>query len=159
MAFSVADWFSVKLDERVSVSFPGEPMMKDSGGNPMWVHEGDSISRYMALVIDFEKLGMDSAMLASEMGKPETFEQFKNGVLSQMSGASLISEKQSVTEGRHMYEYVFDMGKKDSNEFNIMHNRNIFIGSKMYSLSFFEKTNKPQEDLRNKFFTSLKTAY
>jgi hypothetical protein len=159
MAYTVADWFTVKLDERVTVSFPAEPLLKESGGNPMWVHETDSTSRYMAMIIDFEKLGMDSAMLANEMQKPETFEQFKNGVLSQMAGASLISGKQSLTEGRNIYEYVFDMGKKDSKEFNIMHNRNIFIGSKLYSLSFFEKPQKPQEALRDRFFSSFKTAW
>ena len=159
MAFTVTDWFTVKLDERVSINFPAEPETKEMGGNPVWIREIDSNSRCMAMTLDFEKLGMDSAMVAVEMQKPATFEQFKNGVLGQMPGSSVISGKQSVTDGHNTFEYVIDMGKKSPKEFNVMYNRNVFIGSKMYSLSFFEKPGQPREEMRNKFFSSMKVAY
>jgi hypothetical protein len=90
------------------------------------------------------------------MDKPEAFEQFKGGVVGQLAGASVISEKNTTINGRKVFEYLIDMGKKDSSALNRMYNRNIFIGAKMYTLSFFEKNEKPQAELRNKFFNSFK---
>ena len=155
-SFITADWITIKLDDRASIDFPSATEAKDMNGNPIWVQEISKDARCMAMVLDFGQMGLDSAALADEMEKPEAFEQFKGGVVGQLAGASVISEKNTTINGRKVFEYLIDMGKKDSSALNRMYNRNIFIGAKMYTLSFFEKNEKPQAELRNKFFNSFK---
>jgi len=156
LAFATADWVSVKLDNRVSVHFPVKPEEKEMSGNDVWVADAGPNARCMAMVLDFEKFGMDSTMLAAEMGKEESFSQFKEGILGQIEGSSLISEKKTTVAGKMCFEYVIDMGKTDTAALNKMYNKNVFIGNKMYSLSFYEKDAKPQVESRNKFFNSFK---
>ena len=155
-AFVTADWVTVKLDDRATIDFPSATEAKDMNGNLMWVQDVGKDARCMAMVYDFGMMGVDSAALADEMSRPEAFEQFKTGVVGQMEGASVISEKNTTVNGRKVFEYLIDMGKKDTSALNRMYNRNYFIGAKMYSLSFFEKNNKSQAELRNKFFSSFK---
>lgn len=155
-AFSVLDWSTVKLDGRVSIDFPEAPEQKEMSGNPVWVCDAEGGTRCMAMIVDFTKFGMDSAMVAQEMGKPESFSDFKNGVLGQIEGSSLISEKNTTVKGYRCFDYVIDMGKKDTAALNIMHNKNIFVGAKMYSFSYYEKNGKPVDAVKNKFFNSFK---
>lgn len=160
LAFATTfEWISVQLDERVNVSFPAKPEEKEMSGNAVWVADAGLNGRCMAMVLDFEKFGMDSAMLAGEMGKEESFAQFKEGILGQIEGSTLISEKKTTTAGKMTFEYVIDMGKTDTAALNKMYNKNIFIGNKMYSLSFYEKNNNPQPAARNQFFNSFKLKY
>jgi len=159
-AFVAADWVTVKLSDRVSVSFPSSPEEKEMSGNSVWVQDVDSNGRCMAMVVDFSKFGMDSAGLATEMAKDESFADFRQGVLGQIAGSSIISEKKGKINGKIYFEYVIDMNKPGQpNAFSIMYSRNIFIGDKMYTLSFYEKVNKPQDKPRNKFFDSFRMHY
>jgi hypothetical protein len=160
LAFATTiDWITVRLDDRVSVAFPAKPEEKEMSGNAVWVADSGPNARCMAMVLDFEKFGMDSATLAGEMGKDESFAQFKEGILGQIEGATLISEKKTTTSGKMTFEYVIDMGKKDTAALNKMYNKNIFIGNKMYSFSFYEKDHLPQTAAREKFFNSFKLNY
>ena len=156
MAFAPFDWLTMSLDDKVSVDFPSKPKETEMSGNPVMIADVDKDSRCMSMVMDFKSLGMDSTQLAEEMKKPESLGQFKEGILGQIPGSSLISEKRTTTMGYTSFEFVIDMGRNDTSVLNIMHNRNIFVGSKMYSLSFYEKTGKPQETNRKRFFNSLK---
>jgi hypothetical protein len=156
LAFTVSDWKTVKVDDRVSVDFPTEPEQKEMSGNAVWVADVETGSRCMVMVLDFEKFGLDSAKLSEEMQKPEALEDFRNGVLGQIQGATLISEKASTVLGHKAFDFVIDMGKEDTAVLNKMYNKNIFIGSKMYSMSFYEKDSHPEDALRAKFFGSFK---
>lgn len=156
MAFTlVNDWKTVKLDSRVSVAFPGEPEVEDKGGNPMWKTIIDDQALCMAMIIDFEKLGMDSASLATEMVKDDQFAAFRDGILGKMPGSSVVSERKRTVSGHLTYDFLINMGK-DANSINKMYNRNIFVGSKLYSLSFLENDNQPEKELREAFFSSFK---
>jgi len=155
-AFVTTDWVSVQLNNRVSVSFPTQPDEKEMSGNQVWVQDAGSDARCMVMMMDFNKFGMDSTMLSAEMQKEESFEQFQEGIIGQIEGAKLISRKKTTTNGYLTFEYVIDMGKTDEGALNIMYNKNVFVGAMMYSLSFYEKNKKPQAEVRNKFFNSLK---
>lgn len=155
LAFVSADWVTTKLDDRASIDFPAQIESQDLGGNPMWLHQINNEARCMVMIMDFSKMGMDSATLADEMAKPESFAQFREGVVGEIAGSSVLSEKNTSFNGHKAFEFLIDMGK-DSSKLNRMYNKNIFIGTKMYSISFFEKEGKPQAELRNKFFNSFK---
>ena len=156
MAFSSFEWITVSIDKRVTVDFPVKPVQSESSGNPMWMADANSDSRCMAMIIDFKNFGMDSVQLAAEMGKPEFYDDFKKGVLGQIEGSSIISEKITSTSGYRTFEYVINGGKKDTSSLNIMYNKNIFVGAKLYAMNFFEKNGKPQEQMRDQFFRSIK---
>jgi len=156
MAFASIDWVTVSIDKKVSIDFPVKPEQSEMSGNPVWTADANSDSRCMAMIIDFKNFGMDSAQVAAEMSKPEAYEDFKNGVLGQIAGSSLISEKITTTLGYKTFEYVISMGKKDTSSLNIMHNKNIFVGAKLYAMNFFEKNGKPQDQMRNQYFQSVK---
>jgi hypothetical protein len=156
MAFTSFEWITVSIDGKISVDFPVKPEESEMSGNPVWMADANNDSRCMVMTVDFKNFGMDSAQLAEEMSKPQAFEDFKGGVLGQLDGASIISEKNTTTMGYRSFEYVISMGKKDTSLLNVMHNRNIFVGAKMYTMTFFEKTGKPQDKTRDQFFGSLK---
>lgn len=155
-SFTLLEWTTVNVDQRVSVQFPNQPRQTESSGNKVWIADVDINSRCMSMMLDYKQYGMDSAAVAVEMNKPESFENFKNGVLGQIKGASVIAEKTTTTLGKMTYEFVFDMGKKDTSSFNIMYSKNIFVGQKMYTLSFFEKSGNPQPAMRQKFMNSFR---
>ena len=106
MAFASIDWVTVSIDNKVSIDFPMKPKQSESSGNPVWMADANSDSRCMAMIIDFKNLGMDSAQVATEMSNPEFYEDFKKGVLGQIEGSSIISEKITSTSGYRTFEYV-----------------------------------------------------
>jgi hypothetical protein len=156
LSFTVLEWQRVTIDERATIEFPSAPEEKEMSGNQVWVADDSPDGRCMAMLLDFEKFGMDSASLEQEFGKPETFDQFKSGILGQIEGSKVISESNTRTNGYRTFIYKIDMGKTDPDALNIMHNVNIFVGRKMYSLSYYEKIGKPRDEQRKKFFASLK---
>jgi hypothetical protein len=159
-AFVAADWVAVKLDERVTVSFAAMPEIKDVAGNSVWVQDIDKGARCMVMVVDFEKFGSDSAGIAAEMAKEEAFVEFRKAVLGQIEGGTLIAETKSAISGKTYFEYVIDLGKGGQPDvLNVLHSRNIFVGAKMYTLSFYEKNGLPREVERDKFFSSFKLSY
>ncbi|MET0634498.1 MAG: hypothetical protein ABWZ25_00640 [Chitinophagaceae bacterium] len=159
LAFVTVDWVTVKLDDRATVSFPAEPESRDLSGNIVRVKDVDKDARCMAMTVDFTQFGMDSAGLAKEMENEQSLEQFREGALGQIAGSTLISERRGITNGKTYFEYVINMGKTDPEALNIMYSRNIFAGSKMYTLSFYEKDKRPREEDRNKFLNSFKLLY
>jgi hypothetical protein len=156
VAFTVvSDWKTVNIDSRVSIAFPNDPVVQDNGGNPTWQAIINDHTVCMAMIVDFEKFGLDSAGVATEMVKDEQFASFRDGMLGKMPGASVINEKKRIVSGRLTYDFIVDMGR-DANSINKMYNRNIFVGSKLYSLSFLEKESQPEKNLRETFFASFK---
>lgn len=155
-AFVTIDWVTIDLDNRFSINFPSKPDQKDLGGNPMWVQEIGTNARCMAIVIDFSNYGLDSAGLAAEMGRDEAMDQFKTGILGQIPGATVTAERITTTQGKKTFELEIDMGNKDTTQLNKMHSKSIIAGTKMYTVSFYEKKNLPQTEMKEKFFNSIK---
>ncbi len=159
-AFVALDWVAVKLDERVTVSFPTNPEKKDMSGNSVWTQDIDKDARVMVMIIDFTKLGADSASIAVEMEKDAALSEFREGVLGQIKGGTLISERKSMINGKRYFEYVINMGKTEQPDaFNMMYSRCIFVGDRLYTLNFYEKNNLPRKEDRDKFFASFKLSY
>ena len=91
LSFSGFDWINVDIDERFSVKFPSQPVEQEMQGNPVWISDLNDDSRCMLMVVDFSKMGMDSLALSEEMSRTASFAEFRDGVLGQIEGASLIS--------------------------------------------------------------------
>ncbi|HEX2630224.1 MAG TPA: hypothetical protein VHM26_14455 [Chitinophagaceae bacterium] len=155
MAFISFDWVTTSIDERASVDFPAAPDKQDVQGNAVLTANGDK-SKYVAVAFDFGKFGADSAMMAAELDKPEMMDQVKNGIMGELKGSTLVSEKDTLTNGYRTFEFIFDIPESDSVGLNRMHSKTVFVAAKMYSLSFIEDKDAPKEADRRKFFNSLK---
>ncbi len=156
LSFTLAEWIDVKIDERFSISFPGQPAEKEMSGNPIWVADIDENSRVMVMTMDFQNLGLDSAALSEELTKEGAFEGFGQGIIGQIPGASIISQASTKVQGYLTFDYKIDMGKKDPNELNIMYCKSIFVNTKMYAVYYYEKESKVSEATREAYFNSIK---
>ncbi len=158
LSFGLAEWINIKIDERVTINFPSQPTEKEMSGNPIWVADVDENARVMVMTMDFKNLGMDSAALHDELSKQGAFEEFGVGIIQQMPGASIISQSSTKTQGYLTFVYKIDMGKKDTNELNIMYCKSIFVNTKMYAVYYYEKEGKAQDAVRDAYFNSLKIS-
>lgn len=155
LAFTVTgDWTTVSISPGVSVDFPSDPIQKESGGNPVWVAM-DSNSYCVAMVIDFEKMGVDSAQVAAELHGQQFYDDFKSSYMGQLPGATLASEKKIRVKGHLAFDFLVNLADKADSPYNRVHSRTIFLGTKAYSLSFFESDTKPDPEGLSKFFGSF----
>jgi hypothetical protein len=87
-------------------------------------------------------------------GKP-FYDGFRDAMIDQIKGAALVSEEITKVLGWPAYKTVVQMPGK-SGTMTKLYGLNVFIGTKVYSCSFYEDANKPQEASRAKFFDSFK---
>ena len=144
----------VNMDEKATVIFPETPAYSDRSGNKVWTAEIDSASRCMAMVLDFENYGWDTAQIAEEFNNPNAFEEFKSSILNKMDGATIIGENERTEGGVTCFEFVIDMGN-ESGEINYLYTKNYFTGTKMYTLSFYQAEEK-EDEVAERFFKSFK---
>lgn len=150
----LADWHSYKLDERASILFPITPTEEGAEGNKMWIANIDSTSRCMVMIMDFGKLGMDSAQVAEEFAQEDSYEIFKKDLMEGIGKGELIDGKVTTTHGYKTFEFVINI-RQDASIPNYMYNKNIFVGNKMYVLYFFELNKTAKNEHRDKFFQSF----
>ena len=158
LAFAILEWTTVKLDDRVSVQFPSAPTSSESGGNPMWIADIDTNSRCMALLVDLGKMGLDSATFTPMLEQDAFYEQFKTSTINSIGDIKFVEERKFKIGGRYAYELVLEKETPDTRfNYKRVYIRSHFVGTKIYSLSFFQK--KPADDQRQKFFESLQVRY
>jgi len=156
LAFNfINDWQPVTLADRITILFPLKPMESEMSGNKVWIADPDENSRCMAMVIDFGLMGMDTLQMEEEFGRPEAFEEFRDGVVRQLDNALLLKESNTTENGHRTF--AFDLKKPgDSLSMNYMYIRNYFIGTKLIALNYFEMKRTEKNEVREKFFNSLK---
>ncbi|HEY6504637.1 MAG TPA: hypothetical protein VIZ28_11730 [Chitinophagaceae bacterium] len=154
MAFSKADWITIKLDKRVSVDFPYQPETSETNGNAIWSTNKDTAFKCMAMVVNFAQFGLDSAAVAKELDGEPFYAGFKSSMLEKMKGASVLSEEITKVNGWPAYKLTVALGS-NANNMDRVYISNIFVGDKMYSLSFYESTARPQLISRKKFLESV----
>jgi hypothetical protein len=152
LAFGVLDSFKIDVDDRVSVSFPQEPRQQTSGGNLMWSC-GDTGTIYIAMAVDFQKLGFDSAAMATQFRLDDFYVGYRDGNLSKLPKGEVVDEIASTYKGHPVRDYVFKMTAGDQRM--TYYSKNLFIGTKVYSLSFIELKGPQPAANRDAFFRSL----
>ncbi|MDB5251806.1 MAG: hypothetical protein JWP27_975 [Flaviaesturariibacter sp.] len=153
-AFATIDWVNVQLDDHVTVSFPEKPTDTDMKGNDVKILDIGTDARCMSMIIDFEKMGVTAEQIAEEMKGEAAFENFRNSMVAQINGGKVIAEKNTMEQGYPCFEYTINMGP--DSQYGTMYTRNIFVGGKLYTLSFFEKKEKPKAETRERFLSSIK---
>lgn len=157
MGFVLHDWVRVKIDEHVSVEFPSQPEKKNMLGNIIWSQNVDSNSRCMAASADFADYGMDSTVLAMQYTRDSFMILIRDHVMSQVKGCKIISQYRIQVDDHLAYEFAFEKLHPDSSfTFKKFYNRDILVGTKMYTLSFYEKPNTEDKASRERFFHSFK---
>ncbi|RZL47353.1 MAG: hypothetical protein EOP00_12205 [Pedobacter sp.] len=148
-------WKTIKIDEKVSISFPSkvEKMVMDN--KPVWLSDVDSASKCMIMITDMKKMGVDAKTLTEMLKRKETFKSIKNGILAGSTGS--VALKESITTFKNYPAYYIELDMKgEPNEFNKTYIMNIFIGAKMYSMTFAETYQTKHVQQRNKFFESFR---
>lgn len=122
------DWVKQVIDGTVSVKFP--KAAEKLGEAPTYRYQGaDSVS-YLAVLIDLNEMGLDSATVMNMAGTDMFFTQVQEGIKQQVPGIEL-----TTTEINNWKDYpaYYMAGKDETNTEVFM--RVIFIGSRMFSLN------------------------
>ncbi len=155
-AFIKADWFSQAIDSKASISFPGKPEKAVQPNGDTWTFTSELTTCSVA-IIDMKALGMDSAAVKEMLADPKSLLEFRNGLLGEMKGSTLIGEAESKLGGYPSYEFTVDRSssKADADKL-ILYNKNVFVGDKIYGLYYYERKARLQESDRIQFFNSFK---
>lgn len=158
-AFAKAEWVRQPINSKVSVLFPVKPdRVELSNGSVVWRYAND-ISVCMVAQVDLVKMGMDSASIKEMLEKPESLQEFRDGIIGEMKGSKLVAEAQSVLNGYPSYDIVLDVSSSQATaDKDIMHTKSVFVGTALYSLYYHEKKGKLQEAERKQFFSSFMVA-
>lgn len=150
----IEDAKTVALDEQAVIDFPVEPRYDEHSGNKVWMGDIDSTSKCTAMVLNFEEKGWDSVQIEAELGNPEAFEIFKQGLLDRMEGATIIEENE-IKEGEVAhFDFVLEITEAGGTEY-YLYNKNYFVGNKMYTLNFYQAERK-EDEVAKRFFESFK---
>ena len=152
--FVQLNWKSVQIDNRVAVSFPSKVEKMTLDNKPVWVSEGDSTFKCMIVITDMKRMGVDATTLAEMLKKKKTYQSIKSGMLAGSEGLAL---KESITKFRNYPAYYIELDMKgEADEFNKTYIMNVFIGTKMYSMTFGEAYKSKHVAERTKFFESFR---
>ncbi|GAA4336329.1 hypothetical protein [Flaviaesturariibacter amylovorans] len=153
LAFTLIEWTPVQLDEKYTVAFPGEPKKAtDENGTSLWTLEAtDSNTVYLAMLIDFTKLGLDSSTMAVVLTQPEFFDEYQKGILGKLPNGKLVSSTTGEYKGYPVTNYKFTMKEGAVTYYS----KNFFIGTRVYSLSYLQKKDQVESAERDRFFGSF----
>lgn len=157
-AFTPVDveWKSVTLAEKVSIELPGSPTENSDMGFPMQkVTLGDG-AEFNAFAIDYSKFGVSEEMLKSMAESGQIKEQIES-MTSAQPGVKLIKNEEGKYQDKYpCYNLVLEM-EKDGVKATVNQRTVIF---KQYIINTVYQPGKSgsNEDMKNKFFNSLKLA-
>lgn len=157
-AFMKADWFRQTLDNsKVSINFPLKPdRMTQANGSVIWRYVND-VSVCMVSYMDLTNMGMDSLAIKEMLDKPESLQEFRDGLIRQLQGSRLLAEAKAELSGFPTYDFTVDVSASAAEaDKDIMYTKSVFIGTRLYSLYYHEKKGKLQEEERKQFFGSFK---
>jgi hypothetical protein len=148
IAHAQNEWVSYKIDNKLSVKVPSEPMITDEYS--VMAQSKDSLFCVIS-VIDLKKIaGIDSAALASLATTSSFSNHIKTGMLGKMQGFTLGDFKISKWKGYYCYNVDGSNAAKKQKINTFM----VIVGTNIYSLSammYEGKSTKGKED----FFNSL----
>ena len=148
------EWVKVKIDDRVSITFPSQPETKDLNGLPGWISVPDSNSMFMITIVDMKKFGLDSATLTPLLNQPEFYQQYRTSAQAKFGEATLVYDTSFLWNGLHVHEFRVKKAGTDANfPYQNITIRSVFIGAKIYAVSVLQK--EITEADQKKFFESL----
>ena len=153
LAVATNEWIVVALDNKIQVAFPARPEESERSGNPMWVSRTEDGATMLAMSVDFQKFGLDSAAAAEQFQMDEFLNSYRDGILGQLPEGKLIAEKKTMVQGHPQLDYTFTMGTEKKQTY---FSRSIFVGTRVYSLSFIDTKGDPKNPLLLQFFSSLR---
>ena len=142
-------WFKQKVDERIAAKFPKAPEAPTAGG-PVRVKDNDSCT-YLLAVQDFGAMGLDSATLQMMAPSDEFIEEFKEGFATS-AGMDIAKLDVGQWKGYHAYTVEAVTSKDQKRNVNM---KCLFIGSKMYIVSFTAPMGFDGSKKREQFFNSV----
>ncbi|MGZ3764913.1 MAG: hypothetical protein ACXVA2_09625 [Mucilaginibacter sp.] len=148
LAHAQKDWVTYKIDNIVSVKFPGEP--KESAKGSFTFTANDN-TEYGISIEDFvAQLGIDSTRLAEDKNTPEFLSFMKEKIGSRLHDATIEDFEVDTWKGFTSYTNVVTGISKRVKMYIFM----VLIGNKMYSLVAIIPDGVNTK-VRDDFFSSL----
>lgn len=132
LCFAQKNWVMLKIDERISVSFPSAPEKSTKNGNDVYIdREADSIL-YSAAMIDLKPFaGLDSVKLATIKDTQGFADQFMKGIASQKTNYDF----GKTTIGKWKGWTTYQTSATDKTGKGTLYTYMIIIGSRVYTFS------------------------
>jgi hypothetical protein len=153
LAFTT-DWNTVKINETIEVSMPGQPIDEIKNGTTFKkLTMGDS-TKFNSGAIDLTKLGLTEEQVKEIAPSQEFKDQFKQGLSSQ--GITVLKEEYGEYKGNTYYELLVERTLNNKKSLSVM--RAIFYKQYMIQLSYIPGLKGEDIEIKNKIFTSLKLS-
>lgn len=157
VGFAQSGWEKVALTSSVSIQFPVKPI--EAAGGPQktfLLRQADSTANLVVAVTDLAAAtGLDSATLAAEMQKPESWEQAKDAFLSTMGEeAVLVKNEMGVIKGVDALKLVINRKVNDATT-NIITVLIFVKGTDSFNIIYNNRGGKADAKHQEHFFNSI----
>ena len=151
----------VKVDNHVSVTFPGTAQEQKSEQGSMWYGAvgGTDISRAMAMAmsIPLSSMGQDSVVIAEHYDDPEFTKGLIKGMLGKLPGVELVSQKKITKQSRKGYIMELKKDKPDDQfAYKKLYTLILFVGENMYLQAVYAAEGVDATAARDAFFDSFR---
>lgn len=126
-------------------------------GTPYYENENAGEEKWVVMVTDFGKTGVDPATLSQSTTRTAALAELREGLLKDAKGATWLREKRVKVGDNAGFECYIDTGVNKPGHCNRMYWRAVVFKDRLYSLSFYEDVSKPKNETRKRFFNSFKT--
>ncbi|MBB2148577.1 hypothetical protein [Pedobacter gandavensis] len=131
--YAQASWVTKKIDNRLSVKFPGEPQKTIRNGVDSYIFKGNDSISYSSTLIDYKVLAhLDSATLAPIKDSQGFVDRMKEGIVAQKANYTFGDIIIGTWKNYTTYNIT---GADNTNKKKLLIHM-ILIGSKMYMLSY-----------------------
>lgn len=130
IVFAQTNWVTQKVDDKLSIKFPGKPEVAEQAGMFAATFESDTKVKYVLNTMDFAALGLDSATLTPMLETEEFSGQLIGGMKGKMEGFDFSEVKTEKWKG---FTY-FSLDATNKEKKVKMYFKILFIGSKMYNM-------------------------
>lgn len=125
-------WVTQKIDENLSIKFPGEAKKTTVNGTDSYLYEGKDSVMYSAVILDYKvMMHLDSAGLAPMKDTKRFADGMREGIASKKTNYTF----GDITMGKWNTYSTYSMFGTDKNNKNKISIRMILISSKMYIFS------------------------
>ncbi len=151
----------VKMDDRVSITFPGTAQEQKSEQGSMWYGAvgGSDLSRAMgmSMLIPLSSIQQDSAGIAAHYNDPAFTQGLIQGMLGKLPGVELVSQKKITKQSRK--GYIMEL-KKDVPDaqfpYKKLYTLILFAGENIYLQVVYAAEGVDITAARDAFFDSFR---
>lgn len=154
---SMSQETKIQLTEKVSISFPEKPEVRNMQETTSIysLKLADSTANFNVVVQNLEKNGLSIEMIETAKLEPEFWEQLESSFIAQLGSQVKVSSKERKNIGNKDVLTLVLSTQRNGKEVEI--SAYIFIqGVYSFTIAHSKRSDNASQDVKNKFFDSLK---